>query len=76
VQIFFTGGPKDGTTQEWDGGELPPYLTFTGHVPGPAGFRHGDVYEKVLDNLGVDLGNGPQAEYRFAGDTAHGELTD
>jgi hypothetical protein len=65
VRIFFSGGPKDGTCQEWDDSELPRYLTFAGDAPGPAGFRRGEVYEKVLDNLGVDFGNGPQAEYRF-----------
>jgi hypothetical protein len=74
MEIFFSGGPLGGSSRQWDG-ELPQYITFAEPVQPGGGFQRGYIYEKAIDNLGVELDNPPQAEYRFVGDTTHGELT-
>jgi hypothetical protein len=73
MEIFFSGGPLDGTSRRWDG-EFPEYLTFAQAVQRAGSFQRGYVYEKSIDNIGVELGSPRRAEYLFLGDTAHGQL--
>jgi hypothetical protein len=69
--IWFCGGPYDTKSIEVDReiAHLPRYLTYTEAVREDAGFQRGIVYEKSMDNAGADLGDSPQAEYRYVGDT-------
>lgn len=76
MKIFFEGGVLDSQSREWpDDRPLPKYLTFAQAQTAGAAFQLGIVYEKVLDNLGADIhGAGPQAQYRFIGDTGLGRV--
>jgi hypothetical protein len=55
-----------GSSRQWDG-ELPRYISFAEPVQPGGGFQRGYIYEKAIDNLGVELDNPPQAEYRVRG---------